>query len=70
MLKVLIASNLIYTRLLILYVVQLLNVIAIQTFFDDECDECKKEYNEMKSLTGTSDVISYREADGTSTKKI
>ena len=32
-------------------------------FFDDECDECKKEYNEMECLTDTSDVISYREAD-------
>ena len=32
-------------------------------FFDDECDECKKEYNEMKGLTDTSDVINRREVD-------
>lgn len=30
-------------------------------FFDDECDECKREYNEMKCLTGTSDVIDHRD---------
>jgi hypothetical protein len=31
-------------------------------FFDDECDECKKEYNEMKGLNDTY-VINYREVD-------
>jgi hypothetical protein len=31
-------------------------------FFDDECDECKKEYNEMKGLNDTC-VINYREVD-------
>jgi len=30
-------------------------------FFDDECDECKNEYNEMKGLTGTSDFANQKE---------
>jgi hypothetical protein len=29
-------------------------------FFDDECDECKKEYNEMKGLTDSSDIMNTR----------
>ena len=32
-------------------------------FFDDECDECKKEYHEMKGLNDISDVINYIEVD-------
>jgi hypothetical protein len=34
-------------------------------FFDDECDECKKEYNEMKGLSDTLDFINHREDDKT-----
>lgn len=33
-------------------------------FFNDECDECKREYNEMKGLAGTLDINNHKKDNG------